>query len=459
MTVGNRDCPLAQAAEAWPNQPAVVSDVCEWTFAEWHAEADRIARELRSRGWRAGDRLGIRGQGSAKLLALLVACLRCEVTCCLVSPRWPPALLDFASQQTLWQAYWEAGKSLPARRERQDASPWPGNVATHATILFSSGSTGRPKAMAHSLRAHLANADGANTNLPLQVGDVWLLSLSPAHVGGLGIIFRCLLAGATIAIPEAGEPLATALRRWRPTHLSLVPTQFKRLLDQEMARWPELRRVLLGGSPIPASLIRRAVDAAWPLMTTYGLSEMGSQVTATCPDANRDELGTAGTLLPGRELHVTGSGEILVRGEMLLSGWIENGILVSATDDQGWYATRDLGRLDEKGRLIVTGRADNQFISGGENIHPEEIEQALLEWASITQVVVVPIDHEEYGQRPIAFVESTQWDPDGWDRHLTARLARFMRPDAYYPMPEQMGDKPSRTQLRELARKCHPPID
>jgi O-succinylbenzoic acid--CoA ligase len=409
----------------------------------------------------------------AAWVATLWALLRCGATLCPINPAWPTAAVDEAlgsvdvsrrltSEQ--WSAMFaradaDAGADAAASVEDLDAGVDAERddiarrtIAAHpATILFSSGSSGRPKAIAHDLDAHLASARGANHNLPLAPGDAWLLSLPLFHVSGLGILFRCLVAGATVVIPPAESTLADQIQRQRPTHLSLVPTQLSRLIEQlqQPPRW--LRAVLLGGAPLPATLIARAHAAGWPLLTTYGSTEMASQVTTTRVGATADELQTAGKVLPGRELTLSPEGEILVRGATLFLGYVRGPAIDRPLDQQGWFATGDLGRWDKDGRLIVEGRRDNLFISGGENIYPEEIERELLNLPNVHQAIVVPVANPQYGQRPVAFVDSDVWQPDRWRQALAARLPRYKLPDSFLAWPEPTGLKANRTGLRELA--------
>ncbi len=449
--------PLTQAAAFWPDRVAVISGEASLTFHAWHERASHVARTLVEQGWRSGDRIGLLARPTESFLVNIFGCLRAGITACLVSPRWPAALVSYAESETRWNGFWsdERLEGVPCRTSTIASESEP-----HlATVIFSSGSTGRPKAIAHTLHAHLASAVGANANLPLGVDDAWLLSLSPAHVGGLAILFRCLLAGAAVILPRSDATFDETLRSVPPSHISLVPTQLKRLLDRGWQPWPRLRGLLLGGAPIPPALVEQARSMHWPVMTTYGLSEMASQVTATSPDADSDEWMTAGHLLPGRELRISAEGEILVRGNTLFAGWIQQGQLVPGTDAEGWYATRDLGSLDTSGCLRVHGRMDDQFISGGENIHPEAIEQTLMNLPAILQAIVVPVEHPEFGHRPVAFIDANVWEEAQWRAHLAAFWPRFMVPDRFFPMPEDVSDKPSRSQLQRRAAELLAQVD
>ena len=129
-------------------------------------------------------------------------------------------------------------------------------------------------------------------------------------------------------------------------------------------------------------------------------------------------------------------GEVLVRGDTLLSGYLTGDGLSDPRDDEGWLATGDLGHLDASGRLFVSGRADRMFVSGGENVYPDEIERALLDHDSLTDAVVIAVPHAEYGERPVAFV-ATEGDTSGEDlaRFLAEQLPGYKIPGAFFRLP------------------------
>jgi O-succinylbenzoic acid--CoA ligase len=210
----------------------------------------------------------------------------------------------------------------------------------------------------------------------------------------------------------------------------------------------------MGGGPVPASLVDEAVARGLPIHTSYGLTEMASQVTTTPPGAPLEELHTSGRVLPGREVSISEDGEILVRGETLFAGYVDGKKLDCPLDEDGWFHTGDLGELDENGYLRVRGRRDNLFISGGENVQPEEIEEALYRLKGVDEAVVVPVPDPEFGARPVAFVR-TERDFRDLAPELEKVLPRFKIPTAFHPLPEQArrGMKADRAALRERARR------
>jgi o-succinylbenzoate---CoA ligase len=250
------------------------------------------------------------------------------------------------------------------------------NPAAPAIVLFTSGSSGTPRPAVLTYGNMYHNACGANANLPLDQDDRWLLNLPLFHVSGLSILFRCLLARAAVVIAAAGESPLEALRRLRPTFVSMVPAQLHDLLTApEGNALAGVKVVLLGGAPAPPALLAKAREHGWPVFPTYGMTETASQIaTASTTDGQRISADSSGNVLHGREVMLAGDGEILVRGPCLFAGYYTPNGLVLPLDRDGWFHTGDLGTIDEFGRLTVLGRKDALIISGGENIQPEEVE-------------------------------------------------------------------------------------
>ena len=209
------------------------------------------------------------------------------------------------------------------------------------------------------------------------------------------------------------------------TLASMVPTQLARLLD----RPPKLRAVLLGGAPADRTLLTRARDAGWPVAPTYGLTQACSAVTI-------GEIGdteTSGRAIPGVGVSIAADGEILVDGATV------NGLL----------RTGDLGRLDDRGRLIVVGRKTDTIVSGGENVAPAEVEAVLLEHPAVAEAGVFARPHPEWGEAVTARVvlrhDATEQELRDW---AGERLARFKVPKAI-----EIADRLPRTTSGKLLRR------
>jgi O-succinylbenzoic acid--CoA ligase len=212
-----------------------------------------------------------------------------------------------------------------------------------------------------------------------------------------------------------------------------------------------LKAVLVGGAACSAGLVQAAAARHLPMYLTYGSTEMASQVTTTRQGELLDAPTSVGHVLRHRELYLAPDGEIHVKGATRFTGYVCDGSLTQPFDEEGWFATGDVGRMDDRGGLQILGRKDTMFISGGENIYPEEIEKALIDALQAEACVVVPVADIEFGQRPVAFVKI---DGDLPERDaLSLNLERFKWPDRLYRWPEQVTStiKPDRNWFADWA--------
>lgn len=311
------------------------------------------------------------------------------------------------------------------------------------TILRTSGSSAKPKSVFHTVVQHQANGSGVVENLCVDKTSRWLLSLPLYHVGGLSISIRCWLANANIVLPLADFSIPETIQKAEITHVSLVSTQLMRLLDDKnnIAALQKLKAIVLGGSAISPGLLKQIHEFNLPVVRTYGMTEMASQISVTTLQSCDEYLNSSGQLLPGREMQFGENQEIWVKGPMLFSGYVEGTEIVSATDSDGWFHTGDRGFIDEHQALHVLGRLDNMFISGGENIYPESIEKEILSYPDIEEAIVVPRPHQEYGQCPVAFIKlkaNTYLNQELLVAYLEKRLAKFKIPRQFLPWPSNV---------------------
>jgi O-succinylbenzoic acid--CoA ligase len=306
-----------------------------------------------------------------------------------------------------------------------------------ANLIFTSGSTGTPKAVAHCLKAHIASALGSQTNIPISNNDRYLLTLPIFHIGGFAIVIKTLIGKGCIVFPSANKDLANDIINYKITHLSLVPTQLFRLFSQQFSfKNTIVKYILIGGASIPKDLLTECLKQGVSPYISYGLSEMASQVcTKRIDETNINELDT-GTVLPFRNVKISEHGEILVKGETLFLGYYDGQKLNLPTDEEGYFNTRDLGELSTvHGSLClkVQGRVDNQFISGGENIQPEEIEKILLSNKLIQKCIIVGVPDKEWGNMVIALIETVLSKKQLYE-FCKNNLLRHQVPKKFYPI-------------------------
>lgn len=421
----------------------------------WKKTVEQWKGALSAAGALEGDTVAICLPTDLSFAAILMAAMECGLTAVPLNSRLPWRGIEVQTEELgcTFLIHKEIGGPSIQRRSQIKSPP---AFPDHPGIaLFTSGTSGKPKVAWHPLENFIKSAEAANSNIPLHEEDCWLLSIPLYHVGGLGIFFRAMIAHAHMGVIPEGKGIFDCLTPLKITHLSLVTTQLSRLLqgDHDMG---SLKAVLLGGSAFSTALLAEAYQRELPIHTSFGMTESCAQVSCTPQNATWRDLLTAGKPLGHVEIGIM-DGEICLRGGSLFKGYWMEGRLFPAEDSQGWFKTGDRGRMDEEGNLLHLGRLDNLFISGGENIHPEEIEAHLLQLEGISRAIVVPKNDLEFGYRPAAFLE--QFREDEWDlakvrERLGELLPRYKLPTAIYSWPSDLEThtlKISRKTLREIA--------
>ena len=464
--------PLHCAALTSPTQTAVKCNGQDISYARLSHMVQALGEQLARIGVGQGQPLACISRNNLEMICLYWACVDIGAIFFPISPRFPLAQVQGLTDSHHIPFYWsEAALALSGSHQLTldfslDAAPSTDLAATAfdiyrpSNVILTSGSSGFPKAAVHNLANHIANAEGARSLIPLVTGDAWLLSLPLFHIGGLAILNRCALVAATVVLPDPALPLQAQIERDGLTHASLVPTQLLNLLADKQASLKSIKALLLGGGAISIDLLKQLEQRHIASFTSYGMTEMGSQIT-TGPALS---YGTSGKLLPGRELKIV-DGVIWVRGDCLFMGYLTDNGIEKPLDAEGWFYTKDRGEWDANGNLKILGRVDNMFISGGENIQPEEIEAALKLHPLIDEAVVFPQPDVTFGQLPAAIIRgdiilgetihsSTSQEISAIEAELEVfladKIARFKRPRRYYPWPEhveQTGLKVNRSQI------------
>ena len=439
--------PILDAAAAHPDRPAFDDGLNQVTYGRLVGKLSQHQRMIAS--LEPGQHVAWCPKNDFDAFCMFWAILLQNCVACPISHRFPEmrrkaicerlaavCLPDHVAEKSVV----ESNHAAESKTDHDPSSP--------ATVILSSGSTGEPKAIGHSMAAHIASAQGSATNIALSPGDRWLWSLPLFHVSGLSILIRCAVAGATVVgVRDDSQFSADLIDELEITHLSAVNTQLRRLVQEQNFPSKHLKAILLGGSSVDEVLVDSVRQRGVAVHTTYGLTEMASQVTTSTVDGNP---ARSGSVLPGREVKIAAGGEMLVRGDTLCLGYFTDGEFQPIVDEQGWFHTGDLGAFDETGELTVVGRIDNMFISGGENIYPENIERAITNLFEVRQAVVAPRGDETFGVRPVAFVDGTL--PVDWETKLRQTLQSYEVPVEILPWPQDMeaGIKPDRKRMQRL---------
>jgi O-succinylbenzoic acid--CoA ligase len=398
-------------ASASPGAIAASFESADVTWAEAEQRARAVAVGLACELGGAPVALVPRADGET--LAVLHAALETGRALTLVHPRWTDR--ERGTAQTA------AGS--PTLLEPERVRAWMGARPTDAwpaateradeIVVFTSGSTGAPRGARVGHAALAAAAEAHARALPFGPSDAWLGAMPLSHVGGLSLVTRCLAVGARVVLADRFEPSAflELARRSRATVASVVPTMLERLLEQEGAdALASLAYLLVGGASFPSRLRREARARGLVALATYGLTETSAQVATQRPGPPlRVEDDDSGPALPGVTVEIvdpegrpvsTGEvGRIRVSGPTLFTGYVG----AEARRERA-LDTADEGFLTERGELVVLGRRDDVIVTGGENVHPLEVESALGALSGVRAAAVFGVPDARWGQRVAAAI-------------------------------------------------------
>ena len=328
-------------------------------------------------------------------------------------------------------------------------------------LILTSGSSGAPRAFGFTRDAFVASATAVARRLRLTAGDCWGLCLSPGHIGGLSLILRVVVTGSSVRLWPSfdADAVTRAILSGQVTHLAMVPVMLRRILARLGGeRVPAtLRCVLVGGAAASRVLLDEAWAAGLPVATTWGMTETASQVATAPPGLARRHPGTAGRPVRGVEVRQGPSCVLCVRGPTLASVVVRGpGTCPQplAIDPDGWFASRDLGRIDPDGLVWIEGRAGTMIVSGGLNVGPAGVEQVIETLPGVREAVVYGLPDEEWGEVVAAVVEGDPGavTPAAVDRHCRQRLLRGRCPSRILvvdELPRTWTGKVMRSRVRE----------
>jgi o-succinylbenzoate---CoA ligase len=442
---------LHRAARTRPESTALDCPDGTRSYAELHAAALAGARSLLARGVAPGDRVAIALAPGIPFAEAFHACLALGAVAVPVDVRFGAGeralVCDGAAlvvDEPLAGTPEGTGDRKPNARH---------DLAAVAAVIHTSGTTSAPRPIELTYGNFLWSALGSAVALDRDPHERWLCALPVSHVGGLSILVRSAIYATTAVIHERfdADLVLRALREQDVTAVSLVATTLTRLLDAGLVRpstgsggGAPLRCALVGGGPVPQALIARAHEAGIPVSATYGLTEACSQVTTGGPPlfCTRVRIDGASPAGPGVE---SGVGEIMVSGPT---------VAPASRDPDGWLRTGDLGSLDERGFLRVTGRIADTIVSGGENVAPAEVEAVLESHPDVLEAAVLARPDPDWGEAVAAIVvprSGSVLQAETLRAHCAARLARYKVPKQVdftdTPLPRTRSGKLLRRQL------------
>ncbi len=372
-------------------------------FAQERAEW--IRRE-RGDDPRTGIALEIEGGSEWLLMAWAVWFLGLRVVP--VDPRWSPARRDLALGGCAVHVTADDLSDFTVFSSMGVSPVQPPEVAVRAPKqslaaleLQTSGSSGEPKRIVHSRLSMMAQGVLGAEALGLTSTDEWLAPVPVTHAAGVGAFLRAFAVGAsTTLIPEFDlDWVLKRLSHQDGSHpasdsvsvVSLVPTTLVRLLDAGLHMPLDLKAAVIGGAPLSEELKARALEAGVRVRASWGMTETLGMISVARTNLDKG----CGRPLPGVEVVSDEQGQLLVRGPIVAPG-------LAGAD--GWFHTGDAGYIDEEGFVHVEGRVGSMIITGGENVFPEVVENALLQTGLVTDALVTGESDPDWGQRVIAFV-------------------------------------------------------
>lgn len=327
-----------------------------------------------------------------------------------------------------------------------------------AWLFYTSGTTGRPKGAALTHRNLLQMALSYHADIDaLDSSDVLIHAAPMSHGSGLYMVQFLAAAGCNV-VPESGgfdtDEIVDLLDRWSSSSLFMAPTMIHRLVREQRLSphlLPGLRTIVYGGGPMYVDDLHAALDAIGPrLAQIYGQGESPMTITALPKELHArghpraaERLRSTGYARTGVEVRVVDRGdhpvpvgelgEVVVRGDVVMSGYWDDPEATSEALRGGWLHTGDLGFLDSDGFLTLQDRSKDLIISGGSNIYPREVEEVLLQHALVAEASVVGEPDPEWGENVVAFVVTTDGsaNPAPLDAWCIDNIARFKRPKHY----------------------------
>ncbi|MFD5120230.1 long-chain fatty acid--CoA ligase [Streptomyces sp. NPDC058385] len=481
----------ARRARKTPHRTALIHGTTTVSYAALHERTTRLAHALRALGVRRGDRVAYLGPNHPSFLEALFAAgllgaLFVPLNTRLAEPELAFQIRDSGATVLLHAA--ALGGDLPGVRTAVEADgpayeellaaapvlPIDERVGPDdvGIIMYTSGTTGRPKGAMLTHGNLTWNALNVLVDQDLIADEVALVAAPLFHTAGLNMLtLPVLLKGGSCVLVGSFDAAATLelVERHRVTFMFGVPTMFDRLTRQP--NWPDtdlssLRMLSCGGSPVPTPLIAAYQDRGLTFLQGYGMTEAAPGTLFLDAEHAVSKAGTAGVPHFFSDVRVAGpdlapvepgeTGEVLVRGPHVMPGyWGLPGESAAAFAD-GWFRTGDAARIDADGYVTIVDRFKDMIISGGENIYPAEVEDALLAHADVAECAVIGVPDEKWGEVGRAVLvarEGRAADPQEVLASLSGRLAPYKIPKSAVvvdALPRTASGKLVKADIRRL---------
>jgi O-succinylbenzoic acid--CoA ligase len=458
------------------------------TFAQLQMEAGRFAGHLLGMGVRPGERVALLARDGVAYAVAMHAIMQCDAILVPLNTRLAVTELQYqladAEANVLLHDTAHQGMAVAVAEGLDNVRLWDAQAGempqtdpffrTHIdlrdvhALIYTSGTTGVPKGVMLTYGNHFWSATASAMQLGLNAEDRWLVPLPLFHVGGMSVLIRSLVYGTTAVIHSQFDPDAVnqAVEQAGINLVSVVPAMLQKMIELRNGRPypPSLRGILLGGSAAPEPLLQACHALRVPVAQSYGLTECDSQVSTLRPEDGLRKQGSSGKPLlfteieirsDGKRVSAGNVGEIVVRGQTVMSGYWKRPEETKQAIQGGWLYTGDIGYLDGESYLYVLDRRKDLIVSGGENVYPAEIESVLHAHPDVLEAAVIGVPDDTWGQVPVAFVvlrQGAEFDEVQLQAHCLTVLARYKVPTHFYQrdeLPRNASGKLLRRHLRE----------
>ncbi|HVE27066.1 MAG TPA: AMP-binding protein [Sporichthya sp.] len=347
-----------------------------------------------------------------------------ETSVCFVDSNFAPVIEKIRDQAGLKHVVLIGGGAGAADLQYEDlladaGNRWPETPEEDdlCVVMYTGGTTGKPKGVMLDQRAEVLNQYHIAMSAPWESGDTYILSTPMFHGATMLGVVGASMFGVPVVVQPMFDPAGfmAACEKYNATMTVLVPTMIGMIVNHpEFApeRISSLKRLIYGASPMPRALLLKLLEMLpnTRIIQGYGMTEAATVLTFF-PDADLREgsrMGSCGRPLPGIELKIVDeegntlpvgeAGEVYARGGNFMQGYLKLPEETAKAMRDGWYASGDVGYLDEKGFLFLVDRAKDMIISGGENIYSVEVENAIASHPEVLQVAVIGIPSEQWGE-------------------------------------------------------------
>ncbi len=420
-----------------PNVIAISDNSVSYNYAELYKKVIKQAEQFARIGIASGDRVAFVPENSIKSIIDIYALWEIEAVPVLLHKRWTAEEKENQTEALNCRFFYDVQSDESVERKTTGAKVDNQKIAV---IIFTSGTTTVPKAVALAFENLYFNALIVKNSLPENGKGKWLLSLPIYHIGGFAMLTRALLLGGSLTIPRSLKTadLIFGLETLEPNFVSLVSAQFHDALQTNPHAFERLKAILLGGGPIDKKLITQSLERNLNIFKVYGSTETASFVTAIGKEELKKKPHSAGKAIRPATLEIIdekgvplppfSEGEIAVISPTIAHGYLNSPDLNKTKFLGDKYLTGDIGYMDEEGYLYINSRREDLIITGGENVTPAEVEEALNSLDYIQDSFVLPLEDVRWGQIVAALVVAEIKDEEKIKKDLKKIISSFKIP-------------------------------